>query len=180
MSNKLLSLLFLNSCSFGIISSELFCLQTFFITLSASPVCFDITTGQFSLIIPDLTFVISSIVLPKNWVWSRLIVAITLQSTFSNTLVASVSPPIPHSIKAISQFCSLKNINASAVSISKDVGCGKPSLYILSHFSFILVSKSADCSSDMYSSFILIISRSLKTAGEQYLPTLYPDSIKIF
>ena len=79
-------------------------------TLTASSGSWPINTGTSSLIMPALFKAISEILFPKNDVCSRLTDVIT-DKIGVKMFVASVSPPIPHSITQISHFSLIKCCN---------------------------------------------------------------------
>ena len=78
----------------------------------------DITTAEFSFIIPALWEAISSTVFPKIAVWSSDIEVITETKGGKITLVQSRSPPIPVSRITISHFSRSNQRKAIAIVIS--------------------------------------------------------------
>ena len=70
---------------------------------------------------PAFSVAISASVCPKNCVWSRLML-VMIESSGRMMFVQSNLPPSPVSITATSTWLSAKNLNASAVVISKKEG----------------------------------------------------------
>ena len=129
------------------------------------------TTLPPGLIIPAFSEAIFESVSPRNFIWSYPMEVMTDTRVFFIILVASSLPPIPVSSTTISHFFSLKYQKARAVSASKAVGCGYPSLTMLSQASFIRLTPSAKAVFVIYASFTCILSLYSKIVGEIYLPT---------
>ena len=135
--------------------------------------CFSpITTAVPSLIIPAFSLAISSIVFPKNWVWSIEILVIT-ETSGKIIFVESSLPPIPTSITAISIEFLLKYSNANPTVISK-----KEKLFSIKKSIFSLI-KSVINSFLIITPLIFILSLKSTKWGEVYSPTLYSASCKI-
>lgn len=79
-------------------------------------------TGIPLLMIPAFSPAIFSNVLPRNWVWSKLIL-VMIHRSGCTILVQSSLPPSPTSITATSTCSSAKYRNAIAVVNSKKEGC---------------------------------------------------------
>ena len=127
--------------------------------------CFAVIKATPSLIIPDFSFAISSILLPSISIWSIEIGVITVRLGLI-TFVESNLPPNPVSIMATSTLCSLKWFKAIAVVTSKNV---ESILFIAES---ILLIKNIISSSLIGAPLILIRSLNFIKCGEVYSPTL--------
>ena len=127
--------------------------------------------------IPALCDAISSIVCPRNSIWSILIDVITLTSGMI-TFVASYLPPIPVSIRQISGCSSSMIHNAIKNIISKKEGWLTPFSTAASTHSFTLLQASLNLSSEISCPFSRIRSFTFTRCGEVNAAVVFPCSFK--
>jgi len=142
---------------------------------------------------PHFSYAISSRVFPRNSIWSYEIL-VMIERIGVRIFVASSLPPIPTSITAYSQFCSLKYIKARSVLLSK---YDNPLPYAII-FSAIRTKSTSDmrpshssCHFDRNDSGVekscskvsqfptINLSRISILCGLVYTPTLFHDSLSI-
>ena len=102
----------------GAFSDEAIASKTGRVSGAVSPT----TTGIPCLMIPDFSIAMSSSELPRNCVWSILMLVMT-DKIGMMMFVQSRRPPMPTSITAISTCLSAKYLKAMAVVTSKKDGC---------------------------------------------------------
>ena len=149
----------------GALHSVAFCSKTGRVSCMASP----ITTGICCFMIPAFSPAIRASVLPRNCMWSKLMLVIS-DNIGVIMFVQSRRPPSPTSMTATSTCCSLKYKKASAVVNSKNDG-------------WRVSEKLCSCFTNSITRCLGIgipftRIRSLKSTkcGEVYNPTLYPAS----